>query len=227
MKIRKTPRGPFSERPYFSDNDIDTLCFDELSRNNLLPSAPAAIRIDRFIEKRFGKPHTYEDLPDNVLGLTRFGAQGVQEVVVAQVLEEDTSKPAERRLRTTLAHEAGHALLHAHLFVLGRQKALFGDWTDSNKPKVLCRDPALYNGDWWEYQANMVMGSILLPKSLVNIAVEPFLKADGLLALPTLSPQSRGAAIHALSEMFDVNPVVVRIRLEKLFPIRSAGQLTL
>jgi hypothetical protein len=227
MRVRNTPRGPFSEQPYFSENDIDTLCLDELSRCNLLPSAPRAIRIDRFIEKRFGKPHSYEDLPDGVLGLTRFGGEGVQEVVVARGLEEDISKPAERRLRTTLAHEAGHGLLHAHLFVLGRQKPLFGDWTESKKPKVLCRDPALYKGDWWEYQANMVMGSILLPKSLVTMAVEPFLTIDGLLALPTLSAEGRSAAIRALAEVFDVNPIVVRIRLEKLFPERSTAQLTL
>jgi hypothetical protein len=31
----------------------------------------------------------------------------------------------ERRVRSTLAHEAGHGLLHAHLFVLAPQQGLF------------------------------------------------------------------------------------------------------
>jgi hypothetical protein len=227
MRTRRAPRGPFSERPYFSDSDIETLCLQELSRHNLLPSEPGPVRIDRFVEKRFGQPHSYAELPDGILGLTRFGAQGVEEIVIASALEEDTSKPAERRLRTTLAHEAGHGLLHGQLFALGQQKPLLGDWSDQNRPKVLCRDPAQYSGNWWEFQANMVMGAMLLPKSLITAAVQPFLSSEGMLALPVLTDERRSAAARDLAEIFDVNPVVVRIRLEKLFPPQSSGQLPL
>lgn len=227
MKTRRTPGGIFKERPYFTDADIEALCLDELSRQNLLPDEPGPVRIDRFVEKRFGRAHIYEDLSDGVLGLTRFGSNGVQNIVIAKALEDDTSKPSERRLRTTLAHEAGHGLLHAHLFALGQQRPLLGDWSDRNQPKVLCRDPALYNGNWWEYQANMVMGATLLPKPLVNRAVEPYLETVGLLGVPVLIGDRRAAAIRDLAEVFDVNPIVVRIRLEKLFRVESAGQLSL
>jgi hypothetical protein len=203
------------------------LCIEELSRQKLLPPAPGPVRIDRFIEKRFGKPHTYEALPDGVLGLTRFSSRGVEDVVISRLLEEDTSKPSERRLRTTLAHEAGHALLHAHLFVLGQQEPLLGDWSEQNRPKVLCRDPALYSGNWWEYQANMVMGAILLPKPLMTDAVKPYLTSEGLLGVPVLTDGARAAAARELAEVFEVNPVVVRIRLKKLFPLQADGQLSL
>lgn len=227
MKVHRSYKGPFLEQPYFSISEIESLCIDELSRLNLLPSEPAPIRIDRFIEKRFGAPHAYEDLPEGVLGLTRFGSKGVEQVLIDRGLEEDASQPSERRLRTTLAHEAGHGLLHSHLFVLGQQKPLLGDWTDSGAPKVLCRDPAQYSGQWWEYQANMVMGSILLPKPLLLKALEPYFETSGVLGLPVLTDDKRAAAIRGLADVFDVNPVVVRIRLEKLFPGAQHGQLSL
>lgn len=216
--------------PFFEHSEIDNICADELARVNLLPSQPDAIRIDRFIEKRFGKPHTYEVLPDGVLGLTRFGASGVQQVVLSASLEEDTTRPAERRLRSTLAHEAGHGLLHAHLFALNLTKPLFGDWSDKRAPKVLCRGEITVNRskhEPWEYQANMVMGAILLPNRLVEIAVTPFLTATGELGLFRLSDIGRQAAIRALAEIFDVNPVVVSIRLSRMFAASRTGQLTL
>ncbi len=217
------------EQPYFSDQDVDTLCFDELSAQGLLPTEPNAIRIDRFIEKRFGRPHTYADLTDGVLGLTKFSARGVQEIVLARVLEDDISKPSERRLRSTLAHEVGHALLHAHLFALGQQRPLLGDWSDKQAPKVLCREPGHkdYSGHWWEYQANMVMGAILLPRSLVQKALEPYLQSEGSLGVRILSVDARSAAVRGLADVFDVNPAMVRIRLEKIVPTISSGQLSL
>src|SRR3989441_11554119 len=70
----------------------------------------------------FRSTPTYEDLDKGVLGFTQFGRTGVQAIVVARALDEDGTRPAERRIRTTLAHEAGHGLLHAHLFALDRSE---------------------------------------------------------------------------------------------------------
>jgi hypothetical protein len=94
---------------------------------------------------------------------------------VSKALDEEGSKPAERRLRTTLAHEGGHGLLHAHLFVLGAKPAsLFGDAIASDASKILCREDGIpagatneskYGGRWWEFQANQAMSALLLPKA--------------------------------------------------------------
>jgi hypothetical protein len=229
MKTLRPSKGPFTEQPYFTQEDIETLCLEELARVNLLPSNPAPIRIDRFIEKRFGKPHSYANLESGVLGLTRFGANGVQEIVISKALEEDKSRPAERRLRTTLAHEAGHGLLHAHLFVLDSTRPLFGDWTDAKRPRVLCREPSHlgYGGEWWEFQANMVMGVMLMPRLLVTEAVQNFLEPTGSLGLAKLAKRRRQEAARELAEVFDVNPVAVGFRLAGLFPDAVGGQLAL
>ena len=179
MRTYRTNDGPFVERPYYPDADVEAICIDELSKFGLLPTEPEAIRIDRFIEKNFVTP-SYEDLGEGILGLTRFSKNGVSEIVVSSRLDAEGSKVSERRIRTTLAHEGGHGLLHTHLFVLGSEKkSLFGDFTDPNKPKVMCRD-AHYKGQWWEVQANMAMGSLLMPKKLVEMAMEPYLTELGL-----------------------------------------------
>jgi len=231
MRTFRSKKGPFAEQPYYKDSEIEAMCLDELKKVGLLPAQPEPIRIDRFIEKRFGVAPCYEDLGERILGFTKFGPKGVREVVVARALDDEGTQPAERRIRSTLAHEAGHGIFHAHLFVLVQNtQPLFGDYSDPVGPKVLCRDiPTAgaetshrYRGQWWEFQANRAIGSLLMPKPLLSIAIAPFLKAQGL----GQSLVRRGEAVETLANTFNVNPVVARIRLDGLYP-QDERQLTL
>ncbi len=233
MRNIRSTSGPFVERPHFQLREIEEICASELRATGLYPSVPEAIRIDRFVEKRFGITPRYEPLPSGVLGFTRFGPKGVQEIVIASALDEDTGKVTERRLRTTLAHEGGHGLLHAHLFCLGEKpNSLFGD--NDKTPRILCRDvqegpgtKAGYNGRWWEFQANRAIGGLLMPRPLVEEALDEFCAEAGKLGGRVLPAEKRERAIQALSATFDVNPAVARIRLEEVFPQKNAGQLLL
>jgi hypothetical protein len=234
MKVFRGKRQPSTEQPHFTLKEIDRICCDELNRVGLLPSKPEPIRIERFIEKRFGVSPTYEDMPDGVLGFTEFGMKGVNAIVVSRVFEiVGASVPLERRLRTTLAHEAGHGLMHAHLFAYGKKPAtLFDDASEG--PTILCRDvigekaPRKgYDGRWWEYQANRAIGSLLLPRKLVQAAAAEFLTPTGMLALPIMSPARRDAAIQATADIFDVNRVVARYRLEEIYPKDDAEKPSL
>jgi hypothetical protein len=236
MRTYRATKGPFTERPYYTDEEIEAICGEALQAAGLYPASPGPVRIDRLIEKRFGITPRYERLEANVLGYSSFGATGVQEVVVAIALEEEGTQPAERRIRTTLAHEVGHGLLHAHLFCLGRDtKPLFGDFTDPAKPKILCRDVPItprfkgpgYDGRWWEFQANRTIGPLLLPRPLVQSALEPLLVARGSLGSKGLDPLRRDEAIEILADLFDVNPVVARIRLEDVYPEGEERQMSL
>ena len=236
MKTFHTSTGPFAERPYYKDEEIEKTCEDELRAVGLFPNAPSPIRIDRFIEKRFGVTPRYVELEHDVLGFTVFGAKGVQDVIVAQALDVEGTKAAERRIRTTLAHEAGHGLLHAHLFCLDSgTRPLFGDFSDPQRPKVLCRDVPVtpgfkgrgYDGRWWEFQANRTIGPLLLPRSLVQAALEPFLVERGSLGAKGLDPSCRNQAIEALADLFDVNGAAVKIRLQDLYPVGQEAQLSL
>ncbi|MEN6537877.1 MAG: hypothetical protein ABFD89_29770 [Bryobacteraceae bacterium] len=230
MKTFRTTRGPFAERPFFSDAEVERMCLDALNEVGLLPQTPTAIRIDRFIETKFKVGVSYEDLPQGLLGFTTFDGGRVASVVVAKSLDNETTATAERRIRTTLAHEGGHGLFHAYLFALAPgTKPLFGDVSDPDKPKVLCRGEGAsatqYRGEWWEYQANKAIGALLMPRPLVDRAVERYL-ATSPLGLQNFDHARAEEAARDLAEIFEVNPVVARIRIGQLYP-KAEGQLLL
>jgi hypothetical protein len=231
MKNVRTRGGPFGERPYYKDSEIENICTDELQRVDLLPSSPQPIRIDRFIEKRFHISHDYADLERGILGFTRFGKGGVEAIVVARSLD-DNSTVNERRVRSTLAHEAGHGLLHGHLFVLSGQSTLFSEGNVPS-PQVLCRDDVQsdakrgYDGAWWEFQANKMIGGLLLPRTLTMKALEGLLEERGQLGLKDLPLTRRVEAAGHLADVFDVNPAVAVIRLGDLFPASDSHQQVL
>ena len=234
MKASSTPSG-IGEKPYYTDRQIELVALEELGKADLLPKTPEAIRVERFVEKRFGVSPSYENLPDGVLGFTRFSGKGVEEIVISRSLDQEGSRVSERRVRTTIAHEAGHGLLHAHLFVLDAyNQSMFGD-DDVSGVKMLCREPApnrsgeerRYDGRWWEVQANKLMSALLLPRVLVSDCIDTFLVTKSKFGGPALPAAGRDQAARLVAEVFDVNPVVARIRLDQLFAVVSGDQLTL
>jgi hypothetical protein len=233
MKTFRSKRGPFAEQPFFTDTDLESICADELRKHDLLPARPEPIRIERFVEKRFKVNVEPMNLGEGVLGLTKFGPSGVVGIYVSETLETERSKISERRVRSTIAHEAGHGLLHTHLFALSNNTPLFGDFSDPETPKVLCREDRLdegrkqYGGEWWEFQANAAMGHLLMPRVLVEDAVRPFLITVGHLGGKEIDPDRYDLAVRSLAETFDVNPAVSRIRLEAYYPVKANRQMML
>ena len=241
MRMIPNYSGPFSERPYFEKCEIETIATDELRNVDLLPEEPAPIRIERFIEKRFRIAPDYRDLPPGLLGLTKFGANGSVEIVISTSLSEDGDDVSARRLNSTLAHEAGHALLHRRLFSelhLADQTSALTEDIQVDRRRILCRtvdervsdrsaSRSTYSGQWWEYQANLMIGALLMPRPLVRDALVPLLTRVGMLGIEALSTASREPAARTAAEIFDVNPVVARIRINEVFPPNLDDQLTL
>jgi hypothetical protein len=232
--VRQLKGGPraFAERPFYSLDEIDRICAEELVGANLYPIEPSPIRIERFIEKRFGVTPDYDDLDPGILGFTRFGPKGVEAIIVSRSLAEEATVVAERRVNTTLAHEAGHGLLHGYLFALGHTASLFGNEADPTR--ILCRDGEVagttsrrdYDGRWWEYQANRAIGGLLLPQRLVAVCLTDLVTEQGVGG-SVLPGDRRDEAGRRLAEVFAVNPVVARIRIDHLYPAGDELQLTL
>src|SRR5580692_3320093 len=198
MKMFRSKSGPFSERPHFKPSEIDGICVDELRKEGLYPNSPEAVRLDRFVEKRFGVVPQYEDLPAGVLGFTKFTKKGVEAIVISAALDAEKGKVAARRVRTTLAHEAGHGLLHAYLFALDDKPLHLFDEDSHADHKILCRDVQgderqcrAYDGRWWEFQANRAIGGLLCPKALVHDALKPFMRPLGSLGALILDENRR------------------------------------
>jgi hypothetical protein len=233
VRILPSKTGQFAQRPHFEAGEIDKMCALELHKLGLFPSSPGEVRIERFLERRFGISVEYDDLPPAVLGYTRFGVDRVEAIVISRQLGDEDSSVAERRIRTTMAHEAGHGLMHLHFINLsGASCPLFGEQPTDRR--VLCRDEqssgasGTYSGQWWEYQANQAIGGLLMPRSLVKKLVDPYLMDGGkLIAKPVLDPSQRTVAISAVADTFNVNPAAARLRLAVMFPEDPSGQLSL
>jgi len=238
VKVLRTNTGPYLVRLMFTVGEIDDMCLEALRSAGCLPDSPSAIRIDRFIEKHFTQDVGYEDLAPGFLGYSLFRKDGSVECVrVSSKLEEEGSVSNERRLRSTWAHEAGHCLLHPMLFMEDASQGSFGQLQAQAKNqnrRILCRNSDVlpvtigcqkrYDGRWWEWQANRAIGGFLLPRALVTKAIEPFSTPALITGMPSLPPAARGKAERELAELFDVNPVVVKIRLSELFPDQK-GQI--
>lgn len=237
MKRNRVKSNSSKQNLFFKPGEIEKFCLDELQAAGYLPSSPSPIRIERFVEKRFLTP-SYEELPSNILGLTRFGPKGVAEIVISRSLIEDESQVAKRRVNSTLAHEAGHALLHTSIFSFTDPgPSLLQDGLDCEAQKILCRDEGIASGSmhmsgtreagWWEVHANRAIGGFLLPKPLVEQALDSVLSTRGLLGTRFLEAERRQEAERILSDIFDVNPRVARIRLQGLYPESGEEQMSL
>lgn len=240
MKTFRSKSGPFLEQPYFELDEIERICTDELEKEGFYPNKPEPIRIERFIEKRFKVSARYEDTPPGTLGYTKFGPKGVEAIIVSRSLESTQTTVSRRRMNTTLAHEAGHGLLHTASFVLAAANdvtPLFGGEFDTKAQRILCRDENIsggeqqtqrrnYDGRWWEVQANKAMGALLLPRELVVQCLETVLVTRGSFGEKWLEQNRREEAVRKIAEVFDVNPVVGRFRLQAIFPEGDGDQLT-
>ena len=226
----------FAQSLYFPKEEIDLMCEQELKKAGFFPNSPSSVNIELFIEKHYGYIE-YLDLGEGVLGCTKFNSKGeIEGIIISSALTSE-EKTTERRLRSTLAHEAGHCMLHPILFIQDGLQTTFKNENEeiARERRFLCRSTDIFpvkdqdrtwNGKWWEYQANRAIGGFLLPKNLVKKVVAPFLEKTGIIDEGTLTGQNRLSAIKVVSETFDVNPKAAEIRISEMYPLGNQ-QLTL
>lgn len=233
MRSANQPSGPFRERLYFEALEIDDICHDALKAAGYLPDFPKEINVERFVEKHFACECGYENLPEDVMGFTAFNQKGKVISIRVQSRLEDGSRTGVHRVRSTWAHEAGHGLLHAVLFIEIPGSPTLFQCTDSNVSdnRILCRSADIrpvgsgYDGRWWEWQANRCIGSLLLPKGLVRQSLAALLETSIVTQKPNLPPARRDKAVELVSTVFNVSALASKIRLEEMFPSGDSKQL--
>jgi Domain of unknown function (DUF955). len=231
MRTYKGPEG--DDRIWFDDGDIDTIIDDELRKSGLQPSKSSpAVDLERFIEKHLASHLDLNaTLPADTLGQTEFGLNGATRVLVNKDLTgqmEDLETTATLgRWRATLAHEAGHVILHRHLFFLdSSQGRLFG--SNPASPKLLrClkRNVSLSRGtsDWREVQANNAMASLLMPRHLFRtLAIQgvPLLANGQAIAADSIEV---APLVDELAAFFEVSRAATLIRLKTLGMVAGDG----
>jgi len=232
MKIRKDPASPYGIRIYMEKDEMDDICLNELHKSKrYLPKEPGPINIERFLEGYLEVKIEYQDLEEGYLGCTRFTRLGKPDKVIVSNRLLENYKSTERRLRSTLAHEAGHCLFHPPLFIRDdTQTSLFPEEQSKDPLRILCRDTDIeagergYNGRWWEFQANRAIGGLLLPIPLLEKALGNALAVSPVSGAKSLPGADFDRAVKAISEKFDVNPIVAKYRLSELYKTET-GQV--
>ncbi|MBN8457369.1 MAG: ImmA/IrrE family metallo-endopeptidase [Verrucomicrobia bacterium] len=224
MSAGPNAAGPFYRRLFIPEANLERICSEALASVDLLPETPGPVRIERFIYLHFSIEEEYEAMPDHIMGCAKFTRQGLRRIIVNRQLAEQDDPVSKVRVRSTLAHEAGHGLFHAGLFVeklsLEAEGHLFGNAAAFNSVTgegFVCRAEAdierVPHFEWWEYQANSAMAALLLPKHLIIQAARARLPMV-LAGAGSFDSRVREAE-REIAAVFNVSRRMVSIRLGK------------
>jgi hypothetical protein len=232
-------RGPGGdERIWFEPSEIEQMMESELRKASLMPTEAApVVKLETFIERHLKATlDQYAELDPGVLGVTEFFEGkppriSINKDLTGSAVDEDESPPGVLgRWRATLAHEAGHVLLHRSLFefAVGNMSLFGGNAPDGGGGRQLhrClkRDVAHGGGvDWREVQANQAMAALLMPKSFFPKLARQHIERvfPGRETIP-FGGEERVAAL--LAPVVQVSKQAARIRLSTLGLVAPAGQ---
>jgi hypothetical protein len=217
MKWIPDATGRFRQRPFYTDEELDTEC--EIFGANLMRARHGAVRfplstddLTVLIEREADELDLYADLRregDVIEGVTEFHTGRKPRVLISKHLSK-----ADRyinRLRTTLAHEWGH--VHFHAFLHSGSPSinlkLFGDEAKQPDSHPGCQTvetmPAVT--DWMEWQAWYAAGAILMPRSaLINIVQD----------LRDVGEDEPEQLVACISSEFQVSRDAAQVRLSRL-----------
>ena len=218
---------------WYDDAEIEDMMEAELRRASLMPTVEApAVDIESFIDSHLRTPlDQYADLPSDVLGLTDFRPGQRPSIRINKSLtgamDDDGFPGVTGRWRATLAHEAGHVLLHRILYEFdSNQPRLFPDdiHPDSGQTLHRClkRDVAYRpnaSGPL-EVQANKAMAALLMPRSV-------FTRVAKGTGVRTADPTQVDAITRNLAQRFEVSRQATIIRLKTLGFIEDTGATSL
>lgn len=223
MTPRPDPRSPWGSKLWIPADRFDPMMDAVRSRAGQTALVPRqGIDVDVILKDLYCVDPDFCVLPKGCLGRTTFLADGSFYVQVsADLANEAVSSPvARRRLRSTLAHECAHIALHAALHPIRSARSLFDDMA-CDTVAVMCRGEGIEAGgsapDWWEYQANRGMASLLLPRDLLRAALSSSVQVRGLTDLrEALATEQAEAVLRDLMELFDVGYSMTLYRLQDL-----------
>lgn len=232
-------RGRDGKEQFWIDvQDVERTMESELQRARLMPTENApVVDIERFVERHLkAELDLTADLDDGVLGETAFFADRSPKVQInrsltEQVIDDDDCAPGIRgRWRATIAHEASHVLLHRHLVEFGsRTLNLFEEKLQARAPAHhRCNDRQVtYQRvvDPREYQANLGMAALLMPRKLFVTLARQEMKALGYGDQAPAQIVER--IVPQLAATLHVSKQAARIRFDTLQLVSVEGQETL
>lgn len=212
MHLRPHASGPFLSRLWIEDDEFEAIATTILDRFDLHPATCAPVNIELLAERLLDRPYEFDRLPDGCLGVTLFGPERPTCVILDERLDSLEDVTTNHRCRSTLAHECAHAILHTILY-----RELWRSHRAGHPALAQMMQAGIPNqpGQWWEHQANRLMGALLMPVG----PVLDYLEGCGFLDLPySRWPfYKRRVLVEDLARQFDVSRTFADYRLEDLF----------
>lgn len=222
MRDQKS-RASSESRSWYALQEIE--CIMDAARESVPESAFVPLRgicVDALAAHACQAEIVAGQLPPNVLGAVAASGAGSFVITLEEQLARAArhSTVARRRLRATIAHECAHVLLH-------RERLAGRADVGVASPATLCRTPSVEpsaaaqlprsHGDPLEFQANRGMSALLLPRNLFESELDRVLLDNGMESFSVaLCFQREKPVVQALANVFDVNPIMILLRLQAL-----------
>ena len=199
-------------RVWYEADEIEAITADALRKAALWPRPGAlATDIEQLVEVFLGAAVDYGgELPERTLGFTEFGEP--HRVVVRRRLTELALSPhgsagLRGRWRATLAHEAAHILLHAHLDLRSRTSGVTETLLDGAMESLAT------GRDWREVQANMGMAALLMPRGPFLAEARRMLERRVVFLPLSVDALTGRRLVELLGATFETSQEATRLRL--------------
>lgn len=172
------------------------------------------------VEQHSSSLDQYADLSDegdDVEGMTCFLPGQLPQILISAQLTEQANR--QNRLRTTLAHELGHAFYHRAVFdqLFAAPPHMFE--AARAEPRTVCKRDSMMGTsefDWLEWQAGYFSGAILMPAQQVRRAVGDLLRDRGIHGAAVIGTAPAAEAERHTMASFQVSAEAAQVRLRKL-----------
>lgn len=236
MKIYPDRSGKYPVKIYYDLTELDYECEDVVTKflnirhkNVAFPLLTDDLTV--LIEQKTSDFDQRADLSadgQNIEGVTIFQPTKKPEIRIS----EDLWAPnRENRLRSTMAHELGHAHFHRVLFenILDTQINQTTFLTIQNELIIRCKRESIISSteyDWVEWQASYASGSFLMPITYIKRIVHDYYQSHNILSLVNISSKEGVELIQAVRSAFQVSEDAAKVRLLKLNSINTEANLT-
>ena len=225
MTIKNDPNSLWGQRLWIDDEEFD-LIMDKIRQKIALDvfEDEKGIDIEAILERVYKVIPDYVELDESILGKTIFYHDRIPEIHINRSLSDaaESGVAARHRFRSTLAHECAHIALHRQLnFKDSTTLSLFLEMPAATP--VLCRRQSRTTlshsnqKEWWEYQANRGMASLLLPKELLKENINNIVSScEFVTIIDALAACEVEKTIKRVMRIFDVSMPLAMFRLQEL-----------
>ena len=222
MKWVRDRSRRFEQRPFYAQHELDAQCDEVVEGFLKVKNGSAAYPITTddltvMIERDVAELDLYANLAGegrSVEGVTEFRRGQRPSVRIAKYLSESSAR--ENRLRSTLAHEYAHVVLHGFLWALEDRGRKPGSTRPHYRRCRRSRVIASPQSDWMEWQAGYAGGALLMPITPLRETVESALSEWGVGKLVRSGTDRHSELIERVAGAFAVSKDAAKTRLLKL-----------